>query len=63
MEDWENTQIDVRERSTIELLCNATGVPLPIVTWYRQEAILTDYNREDYGKYSIEANKTGYCTA
>ncbi|XP_060082755.1 limbic system-associated membrane protein-like [Ylistrum balloti] len=53
----------VRERSDVELVCNATGVPPPTITWYRR----TDENpqgRERVGKEGevlVIRNISRYC--
>lgn len=40
IEDWTDTRFRVNEGATIELVCNATGVPLPVVTWYKDGNLL-----------------------
>lgn len=48
-----DSKIQIREGQTIELVCNATGVPLPVVTWYKQNDLLTDYSDGIGGKCHI----------
>ena len=50
IEDWTGSILKVLEGTTVELVCNATGVPMPVVTWYRQANSLMDYTNADYGK-------------
>jgi len=44
VEDWMSTNIEVREGDTVELTCNATGVPLPVVTWYKEKKLISEYS-------------------
>ncbi|XP_033750336.1 limbic system-associated membrane protein-like [Pecten maximus] len=55
--------VTVRERSDVELVCNATGVPPPTITWYRR----TDENPQgrervgNEGEVLVIRNISRYC--
>ncbi|XP_069137523.1 limbic system-associated membrane protein-like [Argopecten irradians] len=55
--------VTVRERSDVELVCNATGVPPPTITWYRR----TEENPEarervgNEGEVLVIRNISRYC--
>lgn len=49
VEDWKSTKFEVEEGTTVTLVCNATGVPMPVVTWYKQSKLLKDYNEAENG--------------
>ncbi|KAL4228134.1 hypothetical protein ACF0H5_013569 [Mactra antiquata] len=68
IEDGSDTHFSVEEGSTITLVCNATGVPMPVVTWYKQSKLLTDYSDNEnekestlIGEMMILRNVSRYC--
>lgn len=47
----EPSSIEVREGSRVELVCNATGVPMPVVSWYKGSKPLTDITDSIMGMF------------
>ena len=64
IEDWTGSTIKVLEGATVELVCNATGVPIPVVTWFRQADSLMDYTSTDYGEIryigTVDCNRSKF---
>lgn len=46
IDEWSSSFIEAREGDTVELVCNVTGVPPPMVTWYKQTEFYDARNRE-----------------
>ncbi|XP_052796544.1 protein amalgam-like isoform X1 [Mya arenaria] len=67
IEDWKPTKFEVQEGKMVELVCNATGVPMPVVTWYREANLIRDYSEQPEGERTLQGetlrlhNITRFC--
>lgn len=63
-EYWSSSNQVVKEGSTVQLICNATGMPLPEITWFRK-SVYNPIEKKDAlgspGEILVIHNITRYC--